>query len=358
LLQKKDGELFHQISLAEEGLSDNAHSDASALDIQLASVRKEREQHAQQSGYASATLLRKGAENLLPALKKYFTSKKPRGPAEFAYNAAQEIIGGVRFRAEHSGYELSNSHGIMVLEKCVEIATIIEMTYPDEPERRKEVIEAMRIFRSFSKSLLPLSKLMKSQGKIDGAAREIIKDFIVDIGKLWRAEFPDKQVFNKLHHLFHLIRFLEEWEFCGRGSEEGFEAFHPFLARLLRDLKAMASTQARVQTASQRFSIRLNPEIQAIGNKLTTKGSKRSQYKPKEHVTRANEPLPIGGGDNSDSTAPDGLFKLGTGEYLKNEWLAVAELAMSGKAPTEWKEVFANQQLGSSMSTSLEYITL
>jgi hypothetical protein len=68
--------------------------------------------------------------------------------------------------------------------------------------------------------------------------------------KLWRVEFPDNNVFLKLHHLSHLIKFLEEWGFCGIRSEEGCEAFHPFLALLLQDLKPMASTQARCQTES------------------------------------------------------------------------------------------------------------
>jgi hypothetical protein len=313
----------------------------------------------QEAGYTDSTLLRKGLDSLLPQLEKYLDkkSKKARGPAEFTYNKAQEVMGGVRFRAEHSGFELSNHDGIKVLEKTDVIAAIVEKTYPDDTERRKEVKDAMRIFKRFGKCLLPLSKLMKSQERIDGEGQKKFQTFVVEYTKAWRQEFPGKTVFNKLHHMLHLIEFIKEWEFLGRVSEEGFEAFHPFLAKLLKDLKAMPCTQARVKTASQRFSVRFLPTVQAIDKTLTSKGAKRGPYKSKDSVTRENESLSIVSPDNSDSGVPDGLTRLTTGEYLKEEWIPVAEFVMAGRVPVEWKSAFADAHLGSVMSMKAEYCT-
>ena len=65
--------------------------------------------------------------------------KKPKGPAEFVFNRAVEAFGGVRYRAEHGGYELSNADGIKVLEAWDKIVGVVSQVCDCDGEKGRRV---------------------------------------------------------------------------------------------------------------------------------------------------------------------------------------------------------------------------
>lgn len=57
----------------------------------------------------------------------------PRGMGEYALHGAIETIGGVRFRPEHSGFEMWHSCRMKALSKWTEMCAAVSMVYEKEP---------------------------------------------------------------------------------------------------------------------------------------------------------------------------------------------------------------------------------
>ena len=97
-LQKRDRELQDDISLLQESVEEKRCSQnvSSALVSQaerhLDLAKLDRKKHSQETGYATQTLLRKGAMLFQPKLKDYIAKshKKPLGPSEFCFNKGIE----------------------------------------------------------------------------------------------------------------------------------------------------------------------------------------------------------------------------------------------------------------------------
>ena len=136
-LEKKLKEARERLETATEANDENAIGAANAavdnLMLQLTTYNIGRQ-------YLSRVKKIQGAEELLKEIKahKKQSSKKPHGPAEYRYNKSFEEEAKVRFRAEHSGFELSNSDGITVLQHwnniCESTTGVHDVDSEDETE--------------------------------------------------------------------------------------------------------------------------------------------------------------------------------------------------------------------------------
>lgn len=279
---------------------------------------------------------------MLPLLQQYLkdTSRKSRGEAEFVYNRAIEIVAGVRYRPEHTGFELSNADGIKVLKYMDEICDVVSECYAEEPAKRDLVELIVKRLKAVATPLLPLCLLLKSQQIIPPEKQEEIRKQQCAVFAAWREHFPNKGVFLKMHHMVCAVpRFIGKYETYYRISEEGFEGVHPRMEGIKSNLKSMVSSEMRIQTMYHRFQVSLAAPVEAGKKKLddNIKAGPRGRY-AKVRKTRKEESLSF----KKDvlREEPDGYVHLVTGEVMKKEWLEVYALVQFGIAPEAWWNAF------------------
>lgn len=86
--------------------------------------------------------------------------------AEYVFNRGIETIGGVRFRPEHSGFELSHALGMKALGEWHDICAAVSMVYESEPVKRASVKKLMDESMPYATALLAFAKLSKGQGRL------------------------------------------------------------------------------------------------------------------------------------------------------------------------------------------------
>ena len=183
--------------------------------------------HAEESHFAHLNLLKKGASEMEPHLRKYLKdkSKKPRGSAENTFNTGLQRLAGGKYMAEHSGFEQTTGNGINTLLHFEKVAEIVENVYPEDNPLHQKIKTAFVGFRKVAKLLYPFLTYTKSQKK---SFLELLDPLLL----AWNAAFPDKKYSLKLYHIMtHLPDFVENYGILGRVSEESFEAVHMYLWR-------------------------------------------------------------------------------------------------------------------------------
>jgi hypothetical protein len=300
-----------------------------------------------------------GAKKMLEELKQYVESpKKPKGPAEFVFNRAVEAFGGVRYRAEHGGYELSNADGIKVLEVWDKIVGAVSLVYDCNGEKGRRVLELMEKSKKIAGPLLTISRIIKSQQKITGERLAELKRCLRLFSIAWRQGFPARGVWLKFHRLeHHIIQFIELFGMVGRVSEEGFESFHPLMNSLFNDGKSIVSTRHRVNCMGRKLHSGANADVQKIMVQV-----KDATSRPKKGPNRNTAAKRMGehGGDLVSSV----LEEDEAGEYLiiseremiPKAWQDLFLLLTHNKAPREWSRVFRDHEnLGEEIKVKLEY---
>lgn len=309
---------------------------------QISEKQAERKAHAQNSGYGLAHKLTNGAKKLLPLLQDYLkdSSRKSRGEAEFVYNRAIEILAGVRFRPERTGFELSNADGIKVLKVMDEIGDVVSRCYGNEPAKRELVKQVVARIKAVASPLYQLCLLLKSQKIIPPETQEVIRTHQCAVFTAWRANFPNKNVFLKMHHwLCGMPRFIEKYQMFYRVSEESFESIHPVMEKTKSNLKPMVSTEKRLHNMYRRFQVSLAAPVEAGKTKLQDKITKgpRGPYNASQ-ATRRQESLTCAIDELHEE--PEGYLRLVSGEIMKKDWLDVYALVQFGKAPEAWWNAF------------------
>lgn len=246
-------------------------------------------------GYGLQHKLIQGAQKLAPLAEKYLcdTSRKSRGEAEFVYNRAIEIIASVRYRPEHTGFELSNADGIKVLKNIDAICDVAAECYADEPAKRTLVKLVLEHLKAVAHPLLPLCLALKSQKKITAEKWELIYQHQCSVFAAWRVNFPTKNVYLKMHHMVCGVpRFIERFQMYYRVGEEGFEGVHPVMEKVKGNLKSIVNTEVRIQTMYRRFQVSLASGVEAGKKELdeSIKTGPRGRYS-KERATRKEESL-------------------------------------------------------------------
>lgn len=297
---------------------------------------------------------------MAPLLRKYLgdSSRKSRGEAEFVYNRAIEIVGCVRYRPEHTGFELSNADGIKVLNQINEICDVVGECYANEPAKRTEVRLVLARLKAVAAPLLPLCVALKSQQKIPLEKQQLILQHQCSVFAAWRDNFPRKNVYLKMHHMVCAVpRFINRHETFYRVGEEGFEGCHPVMEQVKGNLKSIVNTEARVQAMYRRFQISLASGVEAGKKELDSniKTGTRGPY-AKAMATRKEESLSFK--KNVLREEPAGYVHLVGGEVMKKDWMEVYSFVQSGIVPASWCSAFEKDDtLGYLAKEKVKYST-
>lgn len=311
-------------------------------DTEIEALRSGKKQHSENTGYGQKTLLVKGANELLSAIKVYEDApKKPKGPAQYAFDSAQRHYGNATFNAQHGGKEMAHKHGLQVLEQWskVAVATVGVYTEDKNPDLRRALEELFQCVKRVADPLLVMSKILKSQEKIEGETLTNLRDAIVSLSKAWREVFEKANVFLKLHHIeFHVWVFVLVNQMYGRLSEEGFESCHPLINDVQQILAGMVSTQQRVKTFGRRMNVKSDDNVQGINDDVRNKlkGKPRGTYKKTARSGDDLEYLTCG----SIVKRENGYLVLSSGGMIPESWEDVFLLVAVNKAPEEWHRVF------------------
>ena len=179
-----------------------------AESARVAKLVAQQKKHSQQSGLEAANKLKRGATEMIRLVdefrkeqKKNTSGQKVCGDAAFVFNKLIELIANVRFRGEHGGVSLSNSHSIHVIQHYKAIADGTEKVYKDDLVKSAEVKDVMRAFRRIAEPLQKICALLKTQRKWTDQMIEEFKDSTMDYAIAWREEFLTGKLFPKAHAL-------------------------------------------------------------------------------------------------------------------------------------------------------------
>ena len=155
-------------------------ADPSTLREQATTLMESPRSHAEESKYGHFNQLIKGLETIILLLSKHMKddSKKPRGPAGWAFLQSIEFDAGGKFMAQHSGLEQTNGKGMNTLQNFKKVSEkVVSMYAPDESSTSPPSLTNMIMYawlkEEFTKyervaeTLYPILTYMKSQEKRD-----------------------------------------------------------------------------------------------------------------------------------------------------------------------------------------------
>ena len=350
MLEQAQARLATATNAHDEDGIDDANAD-------IADVMQRMDAYNTAKQYSQRVRKLNGAKQLLEAIKKYKnkTSKRPRGPAEYRYNKSFEEKAKVRFRPEHSGFELSNSDGIIALQHwnkiCKATTAVYDVDSDNEDEARmaEAIQNIMDESKKVSRPLFWLSKFLKRQDK--KTAKIVYTEFdpvMIAFSRAWRevyktfAEEEDSRgVFNKLHHLeYHVRGFMLRNGFYGRGSEEGKEQAHNEFASDQQIVSRMNCPVKKTETFMRRQNSAVSPELVPMLQSM--KGKKRGRYNTTGNRRQRRRIETVS--NNSVRDLADGWVevdldhqKMNTSYLIKSSWKDVYMMCMYGKVPDAWK---------------------
>lgn len=270
---------------------DESHDEKMAeLKLAYDEMYKKIESHAEDSNYAHLCQLRTGLIDMLDCLQKAMrpSSKRPGGPLEFCFVRAREVFGG-NYMPDHGGNEQTTNIAMNSLEHFDQIADICRGAYPESHPLFEEIDKMFTRFQELAKPTLELTKLLKSQKKTSALK---FLDTLIDFHVKWEEVFPGVPVFNKYHSLLsHYIQHVDLYEFIGRSSGEGHEAFHAMLARLRKTCCNMSSYDQSNKTFWSRVCAILKPGVSesfALFTEMST-GTKRGKYDISERRSKLQD---------------------------------------------------------------------
>ena len=314
----------------------------------LEKASKECREHATESEFAHLNKLKSGCELMAPLLKTYLgnNSKKPKGPGDFALTKALQNKSGAKFQKQNGGFDLTTQNGMNVLSNYDAVADVVESVYPPGSSLREKIESAFTNLRKLSKSLLDVSRYLKSQERrqLDDylpKLNELILDWeLADMRKM--AGTRDMSYFIKLHHLMaHSPEFIRKYGMSGRVSEESFEAIHALISRIKKMVATMHGDIRRITSACSKAQNTLKKGVNDSSNKIHSSIHRYSQAgQPKsKQIDRVIA---------SSSAAPtthtfDGreFVDINDGKArIPKDWLELWLLISSGEVPRSWYKVF------------------
>ena len=340
--------------LADAEASNNAAQIAYYFE-EVANLEAQLDGFINEGQYSATEKKLHGAKDMKELISNYLkkTSKKPHGRAEYRYNRAFQLLAKVCFRAEHSGFELSNADGIKALEKWDEICKYTADSWSAESEDATErgiaqqIIGIMEESKKVAAPMLPISKILKSQEKLDDAKIEEISLEIIKLAKAWREVYKtflddddSKGVFLKLHHLEHHVRpFMIKHGFYGLGSEEGFEQAHNEFDSDMKIVSRMPCPVNRVNAFVRRQNSACDPDIIPI--LMGMEGKKRGAYQPS--AKRKRRRINTVQNSSVQEAEEDGYLlakdtKANRTYLIKEGWKDVYLMCACGVPPDSWKE--------------------
>lgn len=332
----------------------NDQARINGANVSVAHNLQQLDQHKLHRQYESRVKQLQGAEHVLEQIKAYKkkSSKKPHGPAEYRYNQSFENEAKVRFRAEHSGFELSNDDGITALRHWNKICEATTGVYDansndeDEAKMAKDIKVIMDESKEISRPLFWLSKFLKRQDKkTEDVVHQEFDPVMIAVSKAWRKThktFEDnddsKGVFLKLHHLeYHVRNFMLRTGFYGRGSEEGKEQAHNEFSADQNIVSRMSCPVKRTETFVRRQNSSVSPELATTLQNM--KGKKRGKYDTSNRRQRQRVETVT---NNISRDVGFGYLevdnrKMDTSFLIKSLWKDVYMMCAYGIIPEAWK---------------------
>jgi hypothetical protein len=354
--EKKQSNLHSNISRKENEIRRKRKDGAVQAVIdwaeaQVQKLRQDLELHLIESGLGRRSQLCRGADTIVKGIKEYLDpkNKRPRGKAEYVYNQAIPIFANVKYRKEYGGTSLSHRDNMQVLAAWDKVCKAVLVAFDGHPDQQALVQIIMDKSKKLAAPLFTLSKLLKSQQKCDDAWVEAIKDAIAEVYYCWVIDYPQQDCFPKLHHLvWHIIFFIVEHGFYGIGSEEGFEAIHPQLNKIIKDLKPMMNTEQRLQTTLDRLMSSMDSRVESITQEFNTQKASMAKNRPTEYKTQGRSRnkesgLIIDTGLQADAN-DNFLYMPECKGLIKACWREVAKFVCHSKAPSSWSKVFADSE--------------
>ena len=344
--------------LDEESKSDSLdEAKLEEYQSKLTAAKKTLKEHVD-SGYGQNLKLQNAAARFAKQIDYYKKSRKPKGPAEYVFVRAIEIYGGVRYRPEHSGFELSNDDGISVLENWDKVCDAVNRVYERNTSMGNKVGSFIDKTRKIATPLLTISKLLKSQKKFTPERIRQLKEALVLHSMAWRIGFPHKNIWLKLHRLeTHIVQFIERWGFVGRRSEEGFEAVHPILNGLFKMSSHIVNTETRATSMSRQIAVDMASDVIQVVDKVKSKFTKR-KYGPNRKRSASRQGASgrtILSEELTDEIEGD-YIDVSNDEVIKKSWVPLYMLIEAGKVPEHWSKAFYdNPTLGEEIKVKSEY---
>ncbi|CAJ1941804.1 unnamed protein product [Cylindrotheca closterium] len=306
------------------------------MQAQLASLLAEKEPVVRECG--KNLRLHNGAVALLKAIEKYDGTKKPKGPAQWAFRKAIEIAG-PKFNPQFGGMDLSHAHGLLMLEKWSEIMAMVCGAYKPGDGKHEMVAKAMEGSEEIATPLFKMNKLLKSQKKWNDEKINELKGYCYHVFFKWLDIFPKQGVFPKLHDMaWHIPQFVTHFKMYGILSEESMESRHIVHKKLARILRFMPNKKQQNEVFTNRLQVYQLPEFEKVKAELIAKTTKkkRGKYnvKPKDNVLPISLPELVMDGAN---------IRINKSMSIKPGLLEVYNMVVCGIVPSSWEKIFRDR---------------
>ena len=264
----------------EEGFDENKFDEhLIQLTAKYHELVEEFRDHIKDSGYGHYVQEFNGLTSFSEAASKFLlpSCKKPHGILEFLLIQLIKYLVGADLRKENGGFDLSGGDAMDTLECFPHISELIVASIGPSNPRYEEIKNRFDEFERVAEALLNWGKALKSQERVDPVK-------FLDTQLYWTGTFdevfPATPYFPKKHDDAHFPPFVDEYEFCGRGSTEGNESNGVRRKQILERLKSIVSTAQRYRSTFARTNSSLKEGMPAIEAAITKRmsGTKRGRY--------------------------------------------------------------------------------
>ncbi|CAJ1962504.1 unnamed protein product [Cylindrotheca closterium] len=284
--------------------------------------------------YGENLRLHMGADVLPKLIERYLSTKKPKGPAQWAFRKAIELAG-PKFNPQFGGMDLSHAHGLLMLEKFSEITKMVGGGgYRPGEEKHQMVAQAMGESQEITTPMFTMNTLLKSQQKWDEDKIDELKRNCFMMFFKWLKYFPKQGVFPKLHDVaWHIPQFVTRNWMYGILSEESMESRHQEHQKLLSILSFMPNTKLRNDVFTSRLQVYQLPEFEKEKATLTAKTTKKKRGK--YNIKPKNNSLPI----LQTELILDGVnIRINKDMSIEPSWLEVYNMVARGIVPSSWEK--------------------
>ncbi|CAJ1929909.1 unnamed protein product [Cylindrotheca closterium] len=289
--------------------------------------------------YGKNLRLHMGAGVLPKLIERYLSTKKPKGPAQWAFRKAIELVG-PKFNPQFGGMDLSHARGLLMLEKFSEITKMVGGGgYRPGEEKHQMVAQAMGESQEITTPMFTMNTLLKSQQKWDEDKIDELKRNCFMMFFKWLKYFPKQGVFPKLHDVaWHIPQFVTRNWMYGILSEESMESRHQEHKKLLSILSFMPNTKLRNDVFTSRLQVYQLPEFEKEKATLIAKTTKKKRGK--YNIKPKNNSLPI----SQTELILDGVnIRINKDMSIEPSWLEVYNMVARGIVPSSWEKIFSER---------------
>jgi hypothetical protein len=192
----------------------------------------------------------------------------------------------------------------------------------------------------------PLYKLccrLKSQERWSDEWVRDARDWICEIYSEWCDTYPGQDVFPKLHDIVtHVCDFVDRERMCGRLSEESFKSMHQRIKREKVLTNRIAKSEVWPDCLSNRLQLSTKESVKDVMVDLRSKltGAKRGPYATKGNATKNTNTIAVVETTFNRDDESNDIILINADTAIKAEWADAWEMAVKGRVPRKWHQVF------------------